>query len=86
MSVSNVMQSKIPIAVYLLGLSLFAMGSSEFLISGVLPKIAEDWQISLPSAGMLISAFAVGIFLGALLAMIALVPILLDAYLHRKKL
>ncbi|WP_340615354.1 Cmx/CmrA family chloramphenicol efflux MFS transporter [Xenorhabdus entomophaga] len=65
MSVSNVMQSKIPIAVYLLGFSLFAMGSSEFLISGVLPKIAEDLQISLPSAGMLISAFAVGVFLGA---------------------
>ncbi|MBD2784084.1 MFS transporter [Xenorhabdus sp. DI] len=65
MSLSNVTQSSIPIAVYLLGLSLFAMGSSEFLISGVLPKIAEDLQVSLPSAGMLISAFAVGVLLGA---------------------
>ncbi|CDH20011.1 putative transporter [Xenorhabdus bovienii str. kraussei Quebec] len=65
MSISNAMQSKIPIAVYLLGLSLFAMGSSEFLIAGVLPKIAEDLQVSLPSAGMLISAFAVGVLFGA---------------------
>ncbi|WP_338883349.1 MULTISPECIES: Cmx/CmrA family chloramphenicol efflux MFS transporter [Xenorhabdus] len=65
MSISNVTQSKIPIAVYLLGLSLFAMGSAEFLISGVLPKIAEDLQVSLPSAGMLISAFAIGVLLGA---------------------
>ncbi|WP_323870839.1 MFS transporter [Xenorhabdus doucetiae] len=65
MSLSNVTQSSIPIAVYLLGLSLFAMGSSEFLISGVLPKIAADLHVSLPSAGMLISAFAVGVLLGA---------------------
>ncbi|CDH33740.1 Cmx/CmrA family chloramphenicol efflux MFS transporter [Xenorhabdus bovienii] len=65
MSILSAMQSKIPIAVYLLGLSLFAMGSSEFLIAGVLPKIAEDLQVSLPSAGMLISAFAVGVLFGA---------------------
>ncbi|MDX7986775.1 MFS transporter [Xenorhabdus sp. 12] len=65
MSVSNAVQSKIPISVYLLGLSLFAMGSSEFLIAGVLPKIAVDLQVSLPSAGMLISAFAVGVLFGA---------------------
>ncbi|MGJ0624324.1 Cmx/CmrA family chloramphenicol efflux MFS transporter [Xenorhabdus bovienii] len=65
MSITNIMPSKIPISVYLLGLSLFAMGSSEFLIAGVLPKIAEDLQVSLPSAGMLISAFAVGVLFGA---------------------
>ncbi|MDC9615628.1 Cmx/CmrA family chloramphenicol efflux MFS transporter [Xenorhabdus khoisanae] len=65
MTISNVTQSSIPVAVYLLGISLFAMGSSEFLISGVLPKIAEDLQISLPLTGTLISAFAVGVLLGA---------------------
>jgi DHA1 family chloramphenicol resistance protein-like MFS transporter len=56
---------KLPVAVYLLGLSLFAMGSSEFLISGVLPDMATDLNVSLPSAGALISAFAVGVLVGA---------------------
>ncbi len=55
----------VPLAVYLLGFSLFAMGSAEFLMGGVLPKIAEDLQISLPAAGTLISAFAVGALIGA---------------------
>lgn len=56
---------RLPVPVYLLGLSLFAMGSSEFLISGVLPEIATDLGISLPSAGALISAFAIGVLVGA---------------------
>jgi len=55
----------IPLAVYLLGFSLFAMGSAEFLMGGILPKIAEDLKISLPTAGTLISAFAVGALIGA---------------------
>ena len=55
----------IPFAVYLLGLSLFAMGSAEFLMGGILPMIAKDLGISLPAAGTLISAFAVGALIGA---------------------
>ena len=55
----------IPPAVYLLALSLFAMGSAEFLMGGILPMIAGDLQISLPKAGTLISAFAIGALIGA---------------------
>jgi DHA1 family chloramphenicol resistance protein-like MFS transporter len=55
----------IPFAVYLLGLSLFAMGSAEFLMGGILPMIAKDLAISLPAAGALISAFAIGALIGA---------------------
>ncbi|WP_448953952.1 Cmx/CmrA family chloramphenicol efflux MFS transporter [Labrys neptuniae] len=55
----------IPPAVYLLGLSLFAMGSAEFLMGGILPRIAESLAITLPAAGTLISAFAVGALVGA---------------------
>jgi len=51
-------------AVYFLALSLFAMGSAEFLMGGILPMIAEDLQITLPGAGTLISAFAVGALIG----------------------
>jgi len=54
-----------PPAVYLLALSLFAMGSAEFLMGGILPMIAGDLQISLPMAGTLISAFAIGALIGA---------------------
>lgn len=54
----------IPPAVYLLALSLFAMGSAEFLMGGILPMIATDLQITLPTAGTLISAFAIGALIG----------------------
>lgn len=54
----------IPPAVYLLALSLFAMGSAEFLMGGILPMIAADLRITLPTAGTLISAFAVGALIG----------------------
>ncbi|MFF5923430.1 Cmx/CmrA family chloramphenicol efflux MFS transporter [Streptomyces flavochromogenes] len=55
---------RLPIAVYLLAFSLFAMGSAEFLLAGVLPDIADDLDISLSSAGALISAFAIGVVIG----------------------
>ncbi|CAM4078097.1 MFS transporter [Kibdelosporangium persicum] len=55
---------RLPVGVYLLAFSLFAMGSAEFLVAGVLPGIADDLGISLSSAGALISAFAVGVVLG----------------------
>ncbi|MEV0660974.1 Cmx/CmrA family chloramphenicol efflux MFS transporter [Actinomadura luteofluorescens] len=53
-----------PLGVYLLAFSLFAMGSAEFLLAGVLPEIADDLRISLSSAGALISAFAAGVVVG----------------------
>ena len=54
----------IPLSVHLLALSLFAMGSAEFLMGGILPMIAADLRITLPAAGALISAFAVGALIG----------------------
>ncbi|MFI6502369.1 Cmx/CmrA family chloramphenicol efflux MFS transporter [Nonomuraea typhae] len=59
-----VVGGRLPLGVYLLALSLFAMGSAEFLLAGVLPAIAADLGVSLPAAGALISAFAVGVVLG----------------------
>ncbi|MFJ5289847.1 MFS transporter [Streptomyces sp. NPDC088348] len=57
-------RDRLPFAVYLLAFSLFAMGSAEFLLAGVLPDIADDLHISLSSAGALISAFAIGVVIG----------------------
>ncbi|WP_438486073.1 Cmx/CmrA family chloramphenicol efflux MFS transporter [Streptomyces sp. S186] len=54
-----------PLAVHLLGLAIFAQGTSEFMLSGLLPNIATDLGVSLPDAGLLISAFAIGMVVGA---------------------
>ncbi|GLZ82046.1 chloramphenicol efflux pump [Actinorhabdospora filicis] len=56
--------TRLPAGVYLLGFSLFAMGTAEFLLAGVLPAVAEDLDVSLSSAGMLITAFALGVVVG----------------------
>lgn len=58
-------RGRLPLGVYLLAFSLFAMGSAEFLLAGVLPDIAVDLRISLGAAGWLITAFAIGVVLGA---------------------
>ncbi|WP_246364367.1 MFS transporter [Nonomuraea rhodomycinica] len=53
-----------PAGVYLLGFSLFAMGTAEFLLAGVLPAVAADLDVTLSSAGFLITAFALGVVVG----------------------
>ncbi|WP_394359806.1 MFS transporter [Amycolatopsis sp. SB7-3] len=55
---------RLPAGVYLLAFSLFAMGSAEFLMAGVLPAVAADLGVSLSAAGALITAFALGVVLG----------------------
>ncbi|MGP8297596.1 Cmx/CmrA family chloramphenicol efflux MFS transporter [Streptomyces inhibens] len=62
-----------PFFLYLLGLAVFAQGTSEFMLSGLLPDIAADLRISLSAAGSLTSAFAVGMIVGApLMAILSL--------------
>ncbi|MGW0364298.1 Cmx/CmrA family chloramphenicol efflux MFS transporter [Streptomyces sp. NPDC002990] len=60
-----------PVAVYILGLSVFALGTSEFMLSGLLPPIADDMGVTIPQAGLLISAFAIGMVIGAPLLAVA---------------
>lgn len=55
---------RLPLGVHLLAFSLFAMGSSEFLLAGVLPAVATDLDVSLATAGGLITAFAIGVVIG----------------------
>ncbi|MEU8696183.1 Cmx/CmrA family chloramphenicol efflux MFS transporter [Streptomyces sp. NPDC048680] len=54
-----------PFSVYALGLAVFAQGTSEFMLSGLLSGISEDLHVSIPAAALLTSAFAVGIVIGA---------------------
>ncbi|MQS39793.1 MFS transporter [Streptomyces katsurahamanus] len=62
---------RMPLAVYILGLSVFALGTSEFMLSGLLPPIADDMNVTIPQAGLLISAFAIGMVIGAPLLAVA---------------
>ena len=54
-----------PIALLALTLSAFAIGTTEFVIVGLLPTVAADLAISLPSAGLLVSLYALGVAVGA---------------------
>ncbi len=54
-----------PIALLALTLSAFAIGTTEFVIVGLLPTVAADLGISLPSAGLLVSLYALGVAIGA---------------------
>jgi predicted MFS family arabinose efflux permease len=54
-----------PIALFALTLSAFAIGTTEFVIVGLLPTVAADLGIGLPSAGLLVSLYALGVAIGA---------------------
>ncbi|ADD40101.1 Cmx/CmrA family chloramphenicol efflux MFS transporter [Stackebrandtia nassauensis] len=54
-----------PVAIYLLGAAIFAQGTSELILSGLLTDIASDLNITIPQAGLLTSGFAVGMAIGA---------------------
>jgi DHA1 family inner membrane transport protein len=54
-----------PVAVFVLGLTVFSLGTTEFMVAGLLPELAGEFDVSLPQAGLLISAFALGVVVGA---------------------
>lgn len=54
-----------PLPLYLLAMAVFAMGTSEFMLAGLLPNIAAALSVSVATAGLLTSAFAVGMVVGA---------------------
>ena len=54
-----------PLALLALTLSAFAIGTTEFVIVGLIPTMASDLNVSLPSAGLLVSLYALGVAIGA---------------------
>ena len=54
-----------PLALFALTLSAFAIGTTEFVIVGLIPTIADQLNVSLPSAGLLVSLYALGVAIGA---------------------
>lgn len=54
-----------PIALLALAIGAFGIGTTEFVMMGVLPEAAADFGVSIPTAGYLISGYALGVVIGA---------------------
>lgn len=54
-----------PIALYALTIAAYAIGTTEFVIVGLLPTVAKDLAITLPLAGLIVSVYALGVTFGA---------------------
>lgn len=54
-----------PIALLALAVGAFGIGLTEFVIAGILPHIAADFGVSIPSAGLMATSYALGVFVGA---------------------
>ncbi|GAA2604728.1 MFS transporter [Streptomyces axinellae] len=64
---------RLPPVTYVLALGTFLMGTTEFVVAGLLPEIAGDLRVSVSQAGLLITVFALGMVVGApLMAMLTL--------------
>ncbi|MDF0531845.1 MFS transporter [Tsukamurella sp. 8F] len=64
-------RTAVPRAVYALAIGTFAVGTSEFLLAGILPEVASDQHVSVATAGWLVTAFAIGMLVGAPLMTLA---------------
>ncbi|MEV0035604.1 MFS transporter [Streptomyces sp. NPDC050804] len=54
-----------PLALLALAVSAFGIGTTEFVMMGLLPNVADDLGTSVPTAGHLVSAYALGVVIGA---------------------
>jgi DHA1 family inner membrane transport protein len=56
---------RFPLALYALTAGAFGIGTTEFVIMGLLMQVASDLHVSIAAAGLLISGYALGVFVGA---------------------
>ncbi|WP_327744350.1 MFS transporter [Streptomyces europaeiscabiei] len=54
-----------PLAILALAIGAFGIGTTEFVIMGVLPEVASDFGVSIPTAGFLVTGYALGVVFGA---------------------
>ncbi len=52
-------------ALFALALSAFGIGTTEFVIMGILPEVSNTLAVSIPKAGLLVSLYALGVAVGA---------------------
>jgi len=60
-----------PIAIIALFLGAFCIGTTEFVVAGLLPDISSDLGVSIPTAGYLVSVYAIGVAIGGPIITIA---------------
>ncbi|GAA3526827.1 MFS transporter [Nonomuraea rosea] len=53
-----------PLALFALAISAFGIGTTEFIINGLLPELAADFSVTIPAAGLLVSGYALGVAVG----------------------
>ena len=58
-------RSAMPLPILALAFATFAIGTTEFVIMGILPDLALALSVSIPSAGLLVSGYALGVAVGA---------------------
>jgi DHA1 family inner membrane transport protein len=71
-----------PLAVFALALAAFCIGSTEFIVSGILLSVSTDLGVTVPTAGLLVTGYAAGVavggpILGLLLTRMPLKPAIL---------
>ncbi|MFF7340642.1 MFS transporter [Streptomyces sp. NPDC008163] len=54
-----------PLALLALAIGAFGIGTTEFVVMGLLPEVAAEFQVSIPAAGFLATGYALGVVLGA---------------------
>ncbi|MFP1680987.1 MFS transporter [Alloalcanivorax sp. C16-1] len=54
-----------PAALFALAIGAFGIGLTEFVVAGILPQIATDFGVDIPSAGLMATTYALGVFVGA---------------------
>jgi MFS transporter, DHA1 family, inner membrane transport protein len=72
-----------PLPLLALAVAAFGIGTTEFVIMGLLPDVARDLSVSIPAAGMLVSAYALGVTIGAPIVAIAVANVPRKAALMR---
>lgn len=60
-----------PLPIFALAIASFCIGTTEFVIMGLLPEIAADLGVSIPAAGQLVTFYALGVVFGAPIIAIA---------------
>lgn len=58
-------KTNLSLAILALAAGCFGIGTTEFVVMGLLPDVARDLGVSIPKAGLLVTAYAVGVVIGA---------------------
>jgi DHA1 family inner membrane transport protein len=64
-----------PAALLALAIASFCIGTTEFVIMGLLPDVARDLGVTIPQAGLLVTGYALGVVIGAPIVAVAVIRV-----------